>query len=59
MRISSLGFAARRVHRQQRSLVDATNVVSDNTICRQALPIGVVNQDGRLPRVKFFFVMLR
>ena len=29
------------------SLVDANgNVVSDNTICRQALPIGVVNQNG-------------
>ena len=29
------------------SLVDANgNVVSDNTICRQALPIGVFNQNG-------------
>ena len=55
MRISSLGFAARRVHPTTSNVFSA----SDNTICFQTLPVGVVNQTRPIPRVKLFFVLLR
>ena len=52
MRISSLGFAARRVDSNSRNVFTA----SDNTACFQYLPIGIVHQAGTMPRVKLFFV---